>query len=257
MRVLTALVGLPLFLLVVWWGDLPLLVLLAVLIILAQKELALLFKEVNPHQGLALVSGLVLVAASYLVPDRYPAGVIILLLLFYLGLLVIWYPRFEPRALAGTLLLALYPGLFVYLYLLRELPGNWEWVLLIVLMTWAFDTLGYFAGVYLGRRRMFPTLSPKKTVEGFTGGIIASTLTGLIYGLITNLQSPYLLAAMGLLIGLAAQLGDLVASSFKRFSRVKDAGQLLPGHGGIMDRFDSLLFTAPVGYYLLRFLGNF
>lgn len=123
------------------------------------------------------------------------------------------------------------------------------WLLLFT--TWASDTFAYFAGRQWGKRKIVPNISPNKTLEGYVGGFIGCLFTGIIYAVIVGMPLMLGLGA-GLLTGIVAPLGDLFESKLKRYCGVKDSGVLLPGHGGVLDRFDSLLFSAPmVLVYLL------
>lgn len=253
-RILTALIGAPPLLLLSWLGGPYLAAAAAVLILLVQNELVRLLRELNPHRGLVFAGGLILVGGAYFYAAQFPGATLTVLLLLYLVSVVLFFPRFSPVSCAGTLLAALYPGLLVYVYLLRTLPDGWQWLLLVFVATWAFDAFGYFTGRVLGRTRMTPNLSPKKTFEGFAGGILACVGVTVAASLILNGVLEWFFPLLGLLIGVAAQTGDLLASALKRFAGVKDAGRLLPGHGGVLDRFDSLLLTAPIAYYYIYWL---
>jgi phosphatidate cytidylyltransferase len=157
-------------------------------------------------------------------------------------------------------------GLLSYFILLSQLStplhGGWlamlhippgtSWNLLVLAITWLQDTSAYFVGRAFGRHKMAPVLSPKKSWEGAAGGFVASALTAVLATAILGLPISYLSATMiGAIAGVAGPLGDLVESLIKRQVGIKDSGQLIPGHGGILDRIDSLLFTAPVIYYLI------
>jgi phosphatidate cytidylyltransferase len=140
-----------------------------------------------------------------------------------------------------------------YLLLIRDLEmGPW-FLLLLFAATWAYDTGGYFAGRWVGRHKLLPTVSPAKTWEGVGGGILLCVLALLglkavfpeHYGSFTNLE----IALLGLLLSTTGQVGDLVESMVKRSLKVKDSGGLIPGHGGVFDRIDSLLFNAPVVFF--------
>lgn len=136
--------------------------------------------------------------------------------------------------------------------LARVEPGAWL-LLYVLLLTWATDTFAYLVGKSLGRHKMAPVLSPGKTWEGCIGGFLGAMAIAALVGIAwLRLPTGFALAA-GALVGLAAQLGDLCKSAFKRELGIKDFGALLPGHGGILDRFDSLLFTATVVYFLWLF----
>jgi phosphatidate cytidylyltransferase len=182
--------------------------------------------------------------------------------------------RAPVRDLGATALGAVYVGVLLpHLILLRGFeygePAfffNWHsigarLVLFTFLVTWAADTGAYFTGRAIGRHRLCPTLSPGKTVEGFLGGIAAAMLVGVLLShVLLQPVMPLLLwesrlvaslhgASLGLIFGLLGAVGDLSKSAMKRELKVKDFGAIIPGHGGVLDRFDSLLFVAPVAYY--------
>jgi phosphatidate cytidylyltransferase len=136
------------------------------------------------------------------------------------------------------------------LVFLRDQAGGVKWIFFILFVLWLGDSGAYCVGKAIGRRKLLPAISPNKTVEGAVGGLLASLLTGFACKTIFLSELPgvhcFLLT---LAIALAGQVGDLCESTFKRERGVKDSGNLLPGHGGILDRIDSLLFAAPVAYY--------
>jgi phosphatidate cytidylyltransferase len=129
-------------------------------------------------------------------------------------------------------------------------PRGLAWVLVVVLSTWVGDSAAYLAGRSLGRRRLAPNLSPNKTWEGAAGGLAASAVTGSVVFSWCGLGPWWLGLAVGGAIGVAGQIGDLGESLLKRQAGVKDSGAAIPGHGGILDRIDALLFAFPVGYLL-------
>lgn len=138
-----------------------------------------------------------------------------------------------------------------FLALLWRLPGG-DWrVLFLLLVTWAMDTGGYFIGSRFGKTPLAPAISPKKTIAGFWGGLGAAVLVSLLMVTVSSGAVPRTAAEallLGVTLALGGQLGDLVESLVKRELRVKDSGTLLPGHGGVLDRFDALLFNAPLLY---------
>jgi phosphatidate cytidylyltransferase len=151
-----------------------------------------------------------------------------------------------------TTLSVLYIGfLSSHIVLIDNLEQGSILIWLALLTSFGTDTSAYFSGMLWGKKKLSPSLSPKKTVEGSIGGIIGSMLLCLLFA---NLYAPELMlhcALIGLAGSVAAQFGDLVASAFKRKMGIKDYGSLIPGHGGILDRFDSILFTTPVVYYYI------
>ena len=126
---------------------------------------------------------------------------------------------------------------------------------LVFICAWGCDTCAYCVGMMIGKHKMAPVLSPKKSVEGGIGGIVGAALIGALYALAINRWSNagasiLEFAIIGAVGGAISQIGDLAASAIKRNYNIKDYGKLIPGHGGILDRFDSVIFTAPIIYYL-------
>jgi phosphatidate cytidylyltransferase len=139
---------------------------------------------------------------------------------------------------------------FFHLILLRDLQNGFWLVIYAFLIVWSTDTGAYFIGSCLGKHKFAPLISPKKSWEGFAGGIVSSLIIAYIYWLCLPSIGGRTLLYISVLVSVAGQLGDLFESSFKRFAQIKDSGNLIPGHGGILDRFDSILWAAPVTYYL-------
>jgi phosphatidate cytidylyltransferase len=158
---------------------------------------------------------------------------------------------------ALSLGLALYLGGFMQFYLpLRALPTTFPgfWVMALLILSWVCDSSAFFVGGAIGRTRLAPTISPKKSVEGAIAGLIGAAVAGPLLGLAVG-APPALLAGYGLAIGLGTIVGDLIESLVKRQTGVKDSGVLIPGHGGLLDRMDSLLLCAPVAVLYLRLFG--
>ena len=126
------------------------------------------------------------------------------------------------------------------------------WILFIG--TWSSDTFAYFTGSALGRHKLCPSISPNKTVEGFLGSLVGTTAAVAALGMFFDLPVREM-AVLGFILALLATIGDLVESVAKRYAGVKDSGNIIPGHGGVWDRFDSILFTAPLVYYFVKFVG--
>ena len=153
--------------------------------------------------------------------------------------------------------IAVYVGwLGMHLALLRHLPDGRAWVLLALLTTFASDTGAYAVGRAFGRHRLAPRISPSKTVEGAAGGLAAAAVAATLLNLLLGPSEPiWLMPFLGLGISALAQLGDLAESAIKRSLEMKDAGRLVPGHGGLLDRLDSLLFVGTVLYYVVRWIS--
>lgn len=150
--------------------------------------------------------------------------------------------------------------LFGLLYQIRILQDGLAWIVFVFIGAWGSDTVAYCIGSYFGKHKMTPRLSPKKTIEGAVGGIAGSMIIGCIYAAcLHHIQSaPDLsIGGVAILCGLTsifAQLGDLAASGMKRNYGIKDYGKIIPGHGGILDRFDSILFTAPIIFFVITII---
>jgi phosphatidate cytidylyltransferase len=146
------------------------------------------------------------------------------------------------------------PLLLGHLVLLRMLPDGKEWVFLTLLAVMSCDTFAYFVGVRFGRRKLYPAVSPNKSREGGIGGLLGAVAAVLLAKLTFLGQIGYPEGILlGLLLGCAGQTGDLFESLLKRACGVKDSGNIIPGHGGLLDRLDSLLFAFPVTYYAARY----
>lgn len=146
----------------------------------------------------------------------------------------------------------IYTLFFSYFVYIRNLPDGKIYVWWIFIMTWACDTGAFFIGNFFGKRKLSYNISPNKTIEGSIGGIVSSVFLGLIFSKIFIPEMPVLhIITLGILIGVFSQLGDLSASLIKRFCSIKDFSNIIPGHGGILDRFDSALFSFPIAYYYI------
>ena len=152
-------------------------------------------------------------------------------------------------------------GLFSHLLLMNYLPNGGKWLLSIQILVWVCDSFAYFVGMGIGRKifkRGFSSISPKKSIEGSIGGAVFTMLTIYLINKYFNIfgadVSTVMVLLVGFLISIVAQIGDLGESMFKREFKVKDSGRLLGEHGGILDRFDSMLFVVPTVYYLLKLI---
>ena len=260
-RVLSALVGIPALVALVVWGPAWLFTLLVLMLAVgAQLELYRMFQaagvEADQVAGLALGALVVLAFAAdgpVLLPLALSLAVV---LVVALGLR---RDVASERAWAGvtlTLLGVCYCAwLLGHAIWLRAMPGGLALTLYALGVTWSGETTAYFAGRRFGRRPLAPRLSPGKTVEGGVAQVIASVVVAVAAAPLVRLLLPEA-AAIGLLLGVVGQIGDLSESFLKRSAGAKDAGSLIPGHGGLLDRLDSLLFNVPALYYWLYFAGT-
>ena len=258
-RIITSLVALCLFLPFLYFSDtLAFLVLIQLLAFVSTYEILSCVK-LDKYIGLSVPC----YAAAILVPYlcRYPEKMhcnrlemmflIFFVLTFVLLSAGVFYRGKVEMASIGILAAMEFYVIFAVssILLLRDIHYGGYVYLLVFIASWVTDTGAYFAGKTLGRHKLIPEVSPKKTIEGSIGAVIGTGLTMLLYGLIvslvTDLTPNYLvLAISGPILSLVGQIGDLFASLLKREHGIKDYGNLMPGHGGIMDRFDSILAVA-------------
>jgi phosphatidate cytidylyltransferase len=154
----------------------------------------------------------------------------------------------------ATVTAIVYIPFFTYHMVLIDMTEYSLFIWIVVIAAFGSDIFAYFTGYFLGKHKMAPNLSPKKTIEGAVGGLFGSSLLSWLFGFIFMREMALVCLVLGLVGGAAGMAGDLTASAFKRKMGIKDYGNLIPGHGGIMDRFDSVIFTAPVVYYAICIL---
>ncbi len=209
-------------------------------------------------------------AIAYYIIIRFAEGnhfpeLAVLLLIGVMAVYVFTFPKYSVDKVLMAYFGVMYvPVMMSYMYLVRSYNDDGVYTFwLIFVSSWACDTCAYLAGVVLGKHKMTPVLSPKKTIEGAIGGVIGAAVIGAVYGIciggklssIDKGMAPALFAAIGAIGGLISMIGDLCASAIKRNYDIKDYGKLIPGHGGIMDRFDSVIITAPLIYYLIVYFA--
>ena len=271
-RVLFALVGAPLTIALIYFGGWILATALGVIAALGAWELYRMTRTAgnDPLETVGIViaaSVPLMVHATYLGVFRVTITVAVMILLALTGG-VIWARGTTGKplvTLALTVTGIVYPALVTYMYPIRYHDyaiGAREGTILLmlpILLTWATDTGAYFFGRALGRHKLIPSVSPAKTVEGAIGGVVVAVVAAWLY--VMFLLEPFAqlsmvpvgLVVFAIVISVVAQIGDLAESLFKRDAGVKDSSRLLPGHGGILDRFDSLLFVLPVAYVMLGY----
>lgn len=181
-------------------------------------------------------------------------------LICLMAVLVFAYPKYNTQQIFAAFFGMFYVAVMLsFIYRIRLLPGGVFTVWLVFVCSWGCDTCAYCVGMLIGKHKMAPVLSPKKSIEGGIGGLAGAALIGVLYALATNhwggaAASVLTYAVIGAVGGAISQIGDLAASAVKRYHNIKDYGTLIPGHGGILDRFDSVIFTAPIIYYLATLL---
>ena len=182
------------------------------------------------------------------------------MVLFFMALLFIYVFRF-PVYKTGQVMAVFFsvfyaPVMFAFIYLTRQTVYGVYLVFMVFISSWISDTFAYLIGMWLGKHKLAPILSPKKSIEGSIGGIVGASLAGALFGFYLSMYVMksqdiiWIAAVIGGVGSIFSQVGDLAASAIKRNHDIKDYGNLIPGHGGIMDRFDSVIVTAPMIYFL-------
>ncbi len=194
-------------------------------------------------------------------PEMWSLAFILLSLSVLFAVYVLTFPKFNDKQMVYAFFGLIYVAVALsYIYKPRIMDDGAYLVWLIFLCSWGSDLSAYCFGMLFGKHKLTPILSPKKSVEGAVGGIVGAAVLGTVYALIfkdhlTEFSNPVLFVAILCAVGsVIAQIGDLAASAIKRNHDIKDYGTLIPGHGGILDRFDSVIFTAPIVYYLIVLL---
>jgi len=279
-RWVAAVVGVPAVLGVCWWGAEPFAAMITAVAAIAGGELVIAQRRAGIRTSLPIaVMGL----AGPAIPLIFPSGLrasslslssmaglaVALLLSGFVYEVAAAQKDERPRIGANVgagLLCAAYTALFAGISLLREpirlrsapliagVDPGFFMVVLVLCCVWASDTAAYYVGLSMGSRKLAPVLSPAKTVEGAVGGFVAAVVVGAVLGHFL-LGRALLGWWIGAIAGTAGQIGDLFESGLKRELGIKDSGGIIPGHGGMLDRFDSLLFVAPMVWLLLQIAG--
>jgi phosphatidate cytidylyltransferase len=276
-RWLTAAVAMPIVLTVVWFGGWVGYAFALLIVVLGTIELHTMLLH-GGYRPLIWVSfGL---SVLFLVAAMLPQQRLLILQASLGGALLISFPLlFFRKKLEGamvdwalTLAISIYLGWSMSFFLLLRgyeigvigarngpwifLPRGAWWVVFVLLGVWGFDAAAFFTGRYFGRHKLAPRISPAKTWEGAIGGLVLSITAALVLT-VNQLGVPWYLAiVLGILLGVAAVLGDLAESLIKRQTHVKDSGQIMPGHGGMLDRMDSLIFAVIVVYVFSQIVGR-
>ncbi|WP_257350012.1 phosphatidate cytidylyltransferase [Pseudalkalibacillus decolorationis] len=258
-RIITGLLAALVFIPIVFIGGIWFYILIGIMSIMALREL-IRMKGITLWDFAGSVSSvmvLILIIPGVLnekifTGDSIKISTIIIGFLLLLTWTVITKNRFSFEDASFVLMATLYIGVgFLYLNETRALENGVESIFFVLLIVWATDSGAYFIGKSIGKRKLWPVISPNKTIEGSLGGLGCAILVAVIYQMIFPIYSTVTLAILAaIVIGIFGQIGDLVESAFKRHYEVKDSGTLLPGHGGILDRFDSILFVLPILHIL-------
>lgn len=210
---------------------------------------------------LGYMAGITFQLLLYFELEEYYLPFFILFLMLIMFTYVLQYPKYNTEQISLVFFGLFYVSIMLsYIYKVRILEDGALLIWLIFIGAWGSDTFAYCVGMLIGKHKISPKLSPKKSLEGCIGGVIGAALLGLLYATIfkeyiTSISNPQIaFAIIGGTSSIISQIGDFAASAIKRNHDIKDFGNLIPGHGGILDRFDSIIFTAPIVFYLTQIL---
>ncbi|WP_218082844.1 phosphatidate cytidylyltransferase [Anthocerotibacter panamensis] len=258
LRFLSAVIAIGLALVSIALGGFWLTVSLGILVYLGLRE----YFDMVEHEGykpsrrLSTTMALSLLLLQQFFPNLVEGGFLLAGAVIFAYLLFRQAPA-RTADIATSLLGLFYAGAFPsYWIRLRALESGGKLMLMTFMCIWAADIGAYLVGKSFGKLRLYPRVSPKKTIEGAVFGILSSMAVGYGGGWQMGWSLPAVGLVFGLLIGGTALLGDLIESLMKRSARLKDSGTLVPGHGGILDRCDSYIFTAPLAFYFLSTIGS-
>ncbi|WP_066068638.1 phosphatidate cytidylyltransferase [Neobacillus soli] len=253
-RILTAVVAAALFLPIVYYGGIPLVLLTYFLATIGLYEL-LKMKNLSLFSVHGMLSVLFLWVLIF--PEKYndvlgtfnysKTELCIAFILLLLAYTVITKNQFTFEDISFTILSAIYVGIGFYYFYETRVEGGLVYILYSLFMIWATDSGAYFIGKAFGKRKLWPEISPNKTIEGSLGGVVCAVIVAILFVFLTDINRSII--AITVVLSVFGQIGDLVESAFKRHFNVKDSGKILPGHGGILDRFDSLLFVWPLLHF--------
>lgn len=253
-RLISGIVLIVLALFTICSGEIVLLVTLLCISMIGMGEIFRVMGVGRERLNLLEITSYLTIIGYYLLVYFQMVEYQLLVLLFGLILnmlvYVFTYPKYQAQQIMAAFFAIMYVGVMLsFIYQTRMMAGGAVHVWLIFLCSWGCDTCAYCVGMLIGKHKMAPILSPKKSVEGAVGGVVGAALLGVAYAAIMKegMLEYALICAVGALI---AMVGDLAASAIKRNQNIKDYGTLIPGHGGIMDRFDSVIFTAPAIFFL-------
>ncbi len=271
-RVVSGIIGIAIAAFIIQTGGAAFGAAVLLLMLIGWHEYAQAFrhKDMEPAYWSGMAAMACFWAAAYFGRTEFLTAAATLFSLWLMLLAVLFFRHFSVPQAVVSVAGVMYVGLsLVHLLLLRfwkaselvstpvgdmETGCAWLWIALIG--TWASDTFAYFTGFAFGKTKLCETISPKKTREGFYGGVVGTAISVAVLGHAIEYSLP-LMVVLGVVIALVATVGDLVESVVKRYTGIKDSGVLIPGHGGVLDRFDSAMFVIPFVYYFLKIMEGF
>ena len=256
-RILTALVGIPVVIACIYYGGLAFYIMFFAVILFSVMEFFSVCKKYKPMSILGTLVSIVFFLALSTGTYVQETIIVSIFILFFFAMF-----KKSIENISSTLTVTCFGAFFItwtlfHMVLIRDIPKyGMYYIIFLFVNIWMLDTGAYFIGKAFGKHKLAPLVSPKKTIEGAIAGVVTAIIISLIYRnlflqqVLTNQET----IIFALVISFVGQFSDLAESLFKRDCNIKDSGNILPGHGGMLDRFDSYLFCAPVFYYLIQFM---
>jgi phosphatidate cytidylyltransferase len=254
-RILTALVGIPLVFVCIYYGKMPFYILMFIVSFFCVKEYLAIVNKYNPHIIASLIMSVLLFWFSPVYGLALP--MIVMLLVFFFIEVFGENPTSSIERISVSFLGSFFiPIALMHMVYLRNIYGGMKLIFFIFIVVWVLDTAAYAFGIMFGKHKLAKNVSPKKTIEGAAAGIIFGVLTACLcrFLFMKDILTVNVALILGLVISITGQFSDLAESLIKRDGNVKDSGKIIPGHGGVFDRFDSYIFAAPTMYYVLSVL---
>ncbi|PIV52929.1 MAG: hypothetical protein COS17_06520 [Elusimicrobia bacterium CG02_land_8_20_14_3_00_37_13] len=270
-RLITAIIGIPLVLLSIWFGGIPYLILIMAIVVYGIKEYQYIVQKANYDVQIvtSYIFGILMLFSVYLNGTKIGNALvnqgtallinIMLIVVFLYEIIRCYHPKSSPKGATGRIGVTLAGVFFIswtlgHLLLIRDIrPYGCNYTYYLFLLIWSADTFAYAFGSRFGKNRLSEKVSYKKTVEGTIAGLMGGIISGIVLKIILSLKEISFSEVIFLSLGIVVidSISDLAESLLKRDAGLKDTDMLLPGHGGILDRFDSFLFSAPIFYYYL------
>lgn len=259
-RIISSIVALPILFFFVLKGGMILSLGACALSLIGLYEFYRSFssRNIKPIASIGYLYTILLFAVLYIANDISFVLLLLFTMIVIMLFTLVFSTKYTIEDIAVTLLGFMYVAIaFSHIMLITKFSMGYLVIWLVFIIAWGSDTFAYFVGKAFGKKKLIPSVSPNKTIAGSVGGVIGAMILCGIFGYLFMPSFAIYLMLLGVVGAVISQIGDLVASKIKRINDIKDFGKLMPGHGGVLDRFDSILMTAPIVYYFIFFLTNY
>lgn len=256
-RTLSSLVALPLLFGIIYLGGPYIAVGGFLITIMGLNEFYMAFKNhtIKPVAWAGYLSVSLLYLCTWFWNETFALSMSVFIMMLATMAQYLFSSKLKLEDVGVTLIGVLYIGFNLHHIVRIAAIDSHFYIWYIFILAWGTDTCAYFAGYFLGKKKLWEEISPKKTIEGAIGGVVGATLLAVLFAYWLNRDFMLYAIPLGVIGSVLSQIGDLIASKMKRYVNIKDYGHIMPGHGGILDRFDSIILTAPFVYYYMLILN--